>query len=49
MESLQERCYLKRTQKDYSMSLKLEIVQEIEQGQLTVDQDENLWSDKNYA
>lgn len=27
--------YLKRTQKDYSMSLKLQIVQEIELGQLT--------------
>ena len=28
--------YVKRTQKDYSMSFKLQIVQEIEQGQLTV-------------
>lgn len=27
--------YVKRTQKDYSMSLKLQIVQEIERGQLT--------------
>ncbi|WP_205728812.1 helix-turn-helix domain-containing protein [Flavobacterium rhamnosiphilum] len=27
--------YVKRTQKDYSMSFKLQIVQEIEQGQLT--------------
>jgi transposase len=36
MESLQETRYLKRTQKDYTISLKLEIVQEIERGQLTV-------------
>ena len=27
--------YVKRTQKDYSMSFKLQVVQEIEQGQLT--------------
>jgi transposase-like protein len=27
--------YVKRTQKDYSMSFKLQIIQEIEQGQLT--------------
>jgi transposase-like protein len=38
MESLQATRYLKRTQKDYTMSLKLEIVQEIERGQLTVSQ-----------
>lgn len=38
MESSQETRYLKRTQKDYSMSLKLEIVQEIERGELTVSQ-----------
>jgi transposase-like protein len=38
MESLQQTRYLKRTQKDYTMSLKLEIVQEIERGQLTVGQ-----------
>ncbi|MFV5696720.1 transposase [Flavobacterium sp. LB3P122] len=36
MESAQETRYVKRTQKDYTMSLKLEIVQEIERGQLTV-------------
>ena len=51
MESLQATRYLKRTQKDYTMSLKLEIVQEIERGQLT-DQSQNgsipnLWRIKN--
>ena len=36
METTQESRYIKRTQKDYSMSFKLQIVQEIERGQLTV-------------
>ncbi|MDI5889472.1 hypothetical protein [Flavobacterium yafengii] len=35
MENHQVSRYIKRTQKDYSMSLKLQIVQEIERGQLT--------------
>jgi transposase-like protein len=35
MENKETR-YVKRTQKDYSMSFKLQIVQEIERGQLTV-------------
>lgn len=35
MENHQENRYVKRTQKDYSMSFKLQIVQEIERGQLT--------------
>lgn len=35
MESPQEPRYVKRTQKDYSMSFKLQIVREIEQGRLT--------------
>jgi hypothetical protein len=30
-----DKIYKKRTQKDYSLSLKLQIVQEIEQGLLT--------------
>lgn len=38
MENLQENRYVKRTQKDYSMSLKLQIVQEIEQGKSTITQ-----------
>lgn len=35
MENTQESRYVKRTQKDYPMSFKLQIVQEIEQGKLT--------------
>ena len=36
MENLQGNRYVKRTQKDYSMSLKLQIVQEIETGKLSI-------------
>ena len=35
MEKHEEPRYVKRTQKDYSMSFKLQIVQEIERGHLT--------------
>lgn len=35
MENHQESRYVKRTQKDYSMSFKLQIVPEIDRGQLT--------------
>ncbi|TWI03358.1 hypothetical protein IQ05_00300 [Flavobacterium tiangeerense] len=35
MENHQVSRYVKRTQKDYSMSFKLQIVQEIEHGQLS--------------
>lgn len=35
MEKHKETRYVKRTQKDYTMSFKLQIVQEIERGQLT--------------
>jgi transposase-like protein len=35
MEKDEETRYVKRTQKDYTMSFKLQIVQEIERGQLT--------------
>jgi transposase-like protein len=35
MEKYEETRYVKRTQKDYSMSFKLQIVQEIERGHLT--------------
>lgn len=38
MEKDQELRYVKRTQKDYSMSLKLQIVQEIEQGKTSISQ-----------
>ena len=36
MENTQENRYVKRTQKDYSTSLKLQIVQEIETGNLSI-------------
>ena len=36
MENTQENSYVKRTQKDYSTSLKLQIVQEIETGNLSI-------------
>jgi transposase len=36
MENHQENRYVKRTQKDYSMSLKLQIVHEIETGKLSI-------------
>lgn len=35
MENHQESGYVKRTQKDYTMSFKLQVVQEIEQGRLS--------------
>lgn len=35
--------YLKRTQKDYSMSFKLQVVQEIEQGQLSTTKAQRLY------
>ena len=36
MENPQENRYVKRTQKDYPMTFKLQIVQEIEQGKLSI-------------
>lgn len=38
MEKDQELRYVKRTQKDYSISFKLQIVQEIEQGRTSISQ-----------
>ena len=38
MENLESTRYLKRTQKDYSMSFKLQIVQEIEKGIISISQ-----------
>ena len=38
MKNQEERGYIKRTQKDYSMSLKLQIVQEIERGTTSISQ-----------
>jgi transposase-like protein len=43
MENSQEPRYVKRTQKDYSMSFKLQIVQQIERGKLTVSEATNLY------
>ena len=36
MEELVKREYVKRSQKDYSMSFKLEVVNEVEQGEVSV-------------
>lgn len=38
MEKDQQLRYVKRTQKDYTMSFKLQIVQEIEQGRISISQ-----------
>lgn len=38
MEELSKSAYVKRTQKDYSLSLKLQIVKEIETGRLEIKQ-----------
>ncbi len=38
MENIQENRSVKQTQKDYSMFLKFQIVQEIEQGKSTITQ-----------
>lgn len=38
MEKDQQLCYVKRTQKDYTMPFKLQIVQEIEQGRTSISQ-----------
>jgi transposase-like protein len=36
MEKHEESRYIKRTQKDYTMSFKLQIVQEIERGKISI-------------
>lgn len=36
MESQENQHYVKRTQKDYSMSFKLQVVQEVERGELSI-------------
>jgi transposase-like protein len=45
MEKHEETRYVKRTQKDYSMSFKLQLVQEIERGQL-VTEGKEVWYSK---
>jgi transposase len=47
MEKHEETRYVKRTQKDYSMSFKLQIVQEIERGQLTVTEAAKMYGIQN--
>ena len=44
MEKQEESRYVKRTQKDYTMSFKLQIVQEIERGKLSITE-----ATKNYG
>lgn len=41
--------YVKRTQRDYSMSLKLQIVREVEQGNLTITQAGKQYGIQSYA
>ena len=36
MENIKNQVYVKRTQKDYTMSFKLQVVQEVESGELTI-------------
>lgn len=49
MGNLQENRYVKRTQKDYSMSFKLQIVQEIEQGKSTITQARKQYGIQSHA
>jgi transposase-like protein len=44
MQQKQEKQYIKRTQKDYTQTLKLQIVAQIERGELSTDQ-----AQKNYG
>jgi len=41
--------YVKRTQRDYTMSLKLQIVQEIERGELSVTQSRKKYGIQSHA
>ena len=45
---IQDSNYKKRTQKDYSLSLKLQIVQEIEQGLLTTTGALDKWGSSSF-
>ena len=49
MKNSQEPRYIKRTQKDYSMSFKLQIVQEIEQGKISISQVRKDYGIQSYA
>ena len=49
---MKEKCksvYIKRTQKDYSLSLKLQVVKEIEQGRLGTTQAQRKYGIQSYA
>lgn len=49
MENNQENRYLKRTQKDYSMSFKLQVIQEIEQGKTSITQTRKQYGIQSHA
>jgi transposase len=49
MKNLQEIRYIKRTQKDYTMSLKLQIVQDIEQGKISITQSRKQYGIQSHA
>jgi len=45
----EDKNYVKRTQRDYTMSLKLQIVGEIERGELSVTQSRKKYGIQSYA
>lgn len=49
MENIQENRYVKRTQKDYTMSFKLQVVQEIEQGKSSITQVQKQYGIQSYG
>ena len=49
MEQPQEIRYLKRSQKDYSMSFKLQLIQEIEQGKLSITEARKQYGIQSYG
>ena len=49
MKGKEESVYIKRTQKDYSLSLKLQIVTEIEQGRLGTSQAQKKYGIQSYS
>ena len=49
MKEKDKSVYIKRTQKDYSLSLKLQIVREIEQGQLSTTQAQKKYGIQSYS
>ena len=49
MKEKDKSVYVKRTQKDYSLSLKLQIVTEIEQGHLSAPQAQKKYGVQSYS